>query len=128
MGGNSFIEAAQRKFNLSQSEAAAAVRGEGGGNLEMASVIDQVSESIATALERAQVFLRSANEAGALSRIMLCGGAAMTPGVSEFLNRRFGIPADIANPLSRIAYDPGLFALVDQTMAYTEHVDWRYKR
>src|SRR6267142_1201074 len=54
VGGNSFIEAAQRKFNLSQSEAAAAVRGESGGNLEMASVIDQVSESIATALERAQ--------------------------------------------------------------------------
>jgi type IV pilus assembly protein PilM len=110
VGGNSFIEAAQRKFNLSQSEAAAAVRGESGGNLEMASVIDQVSETIATALERAQVYLRTANEAGALSRIMLCGGAAMTPGVSEFLNRRFGIPADVANPLSRIGYDPSLFA------------------
>jgi hypothetical protein len=26
------------------------------------------------------------------------------------------------------AYDPGLFALVDETMAYREHVDWRYKR
>lgn len=25
-------------------------------------------------------------------------------------------------------YDPGLFELVDQTMAYWEHVDWRYKR
>jgi hypothetical protein len=26
------------------------------------------------------------------------------------------------------AYDPGLFALVDETMAYKGHVDWRYKR
>jgi dipeptidyl aminopeptidase/acylaminoacyl peptidase len=25
------------------------------------------------------------------------------------------------------AYDPGLFALVDETMAYKEHVDWRFK-
>jgi hypothetical protein len=25
------------------------------------------------------------------------------------------------------AYDPNLFALVDETMAYKEHVDWRYK-
>jgi hypothetical protein len=25
------------------------------------------------------------------------------------------------------AYDPGLFALVDETMAYREHVDWRFK-
>src|SRR5213593_1728604 len=110
VGGNSFIEAAQRKFNLSQSEAAAAVRGESGGGLEMAPVVEQVCESVATALERAQVYLRTANEAGALSRVMLCGGAALTPGVAEFLNRRFGVPADIANPLSRIAYDPGLFA------------------
>jgi hypothetical protein len=26
------------------------------------------------------------------------------------------------------AYDPGLYSLVDETMAYREHVDWRYKR
>ena len=25
-------------------------------------------------------------------------------------------------------YDPDLFALVDETMAYKGHVDWRYKR
>ena len=24
------------------------------------------------------------------------------------------------------AYDPDLYALVDETMAYKEHVDWRY--
>jgi hypothetical protein len=26
------------------------------------------------------------------------------------------------------SYDPDLYALVDETMAYREHVDWRYKR
>jgi hypothetical protein len=26
------------------------------------------------------------------------------------------------------AYDPELYALVDETMAYKEHVDWRYQR
>ena len=25
------------------------------------------------------------------------------------------------------AYDPDLYALVDETMAYKEHVDWRYR-
>ena len=25
------------------------------------------------------------------------------------------------------SYDPELYALVDETMAYKEHVDWRYK-
>jgi type IV pilus assembly protein PilM len=110
VGGHSFIEATQRKFNLSQSEAAAAVRGESGAALEVAPVIDQACEGLATALERAQAYLRTAGEAGAVSRIMLCGGSALTPGLPEFLNRRFGIPSEIANPLARVSYDPGLFA------------------
>src|SRR5436309_7175708 len=110
VGGHSFIEAAQRKFNLSQSEAAAAVRGESGAALEIAPVIEQACEGLATALERAQAYLRTAGEAGAVSRIMLCGGGALTPDLAEFLNRRIGVPTEIANPLARIAYDPALFA------------------
>ena len=110
VGGSGFIDAVQRKFNLSQSEAAAAVRGESGASVEIAPVIEQACEGLATALERAQAYLRTAGEAGAITRIMLCGGSSMTPGVPEFLNRRFGVPAEIANPLSRVQYDPALFA------------------
>ncbi|MBI3539634.1 MAG: type IV pilus assembly protein PilM [Candidatus Eisenbacteria bacterium] len=110
VGGHSFIEAAQRKFNLSQAEAAAAVRGESGAALEMGPVIESACEGLATALERAQAYLRTAGEAGPVTRIMLCGGSALTPGLPEFLNRRFGVPAEIANPLARVTYDPALFA------------------
>ncbi|MBI1798910.1 MAG: type IV pilus assembly protein PilM [Candidatus Eisenbacteria bacterium] len=110
VGGHTFIEGAQRKFNLSQSEAAAAVRGESGAGLDVVPVIEQSCEPLATALERAQAYLRTAGEAGPVTRIMLCGGAAMTPGVPEFLSRRFGVGAEIANPLARIGYDPALFA------------------
>jgi len=39
-------------------------------------------------------------------------------------------PADAANPIltrdALNAYDPGLFGLVDETMAYTGHQDWRF--
>ena len=110
VGGNSFTEAVQRKFNLSQSEAAAAVRGESGPGLEVAPVIEQACDGVATALERAQAFLRTAGEAGAISRIMLCGGSALTPGLPEFLGRRFGVPTEVVNPLQRVQYDPALFA------------------
>jgi len=41
VGGSSFTEAVQRKFNLSQAEAAAAVRGESGPGLEVTPVIEQ---------------------------------------------------------------------------------------
>jgi len=110
VGGTTFVEAAQRKFNLSQAEAAAAVRGESGSSLELAPVIEQACEGLATALDRAQAFLRTSGEAGAISRIMLCGGSALTPGVPEFMQRRFGVTTEIANPLTRVTYDPALFA------------------
>ncbi len=110
VGGNSFIESAQRKLNLSQTEAAAAVRGESAAGVDVMPVIEQSCEGLATALERAQAYLRTAGEAGPLTRIMLCGGASMTPGVPEFLGRRFGVQTEIANPLTRIGYDPALFA------------------
>jgi type IV pilus assembly protein PilM len=110
VGGNTFVEAAQRKFNLSQAEAAAAVRGESGAGMEVAPVVEQACEGVATALERAQAYLRTAGEAGPISRILLCGGSSMTPGVPEFLQRRFSVPTELVNPLGRIQYDPALFA------------------
>ena len=110
LGGQTFVEAAQRKFNLSQTEAAAAVRGESTSAVEITPVIESACEGLATAIERAQAYLRTAGEAGALSRIMLCGGAALTPALPEFLGRRFGVSCEIANPLSRVVYDPALFA------------------
>ncbi len=110
VGGNGFVDAVQRRFNLSQSEAAAAVRGEAGAELEVAPVVEQACEPLATALERAQAYLRTTGEAGAVTRIMLCGGGSLTPGITDFLHRRFSVPTEIANPLARISYDPSLFA------------------
>src|SRR5256714_7256995 len=110
VGGSTFTEAIQRKYNLSQSEAAAAVRGESGARLDVMPVLEQACEGIATALDRAQAYLRTAGEAGSISRILVCGGSALTPRMTDFLNRRFQVSAEIVNPLARIQYDPGLFA------------------
>jgi len=110
VGGNGFVDAVQRRFNLSQSEAAAAVRGEAGAELEVAPVVEQACEPLATALERAQAYLRTTGEAGTVTRIMLCGGGSLTPGLADFLHRRFSVLAEIANPLARIGYDPSLFS------------------
>ena len=115
LGGNTFVEAAQRKFGIGQAEAEALVRGESSSSHDIASVIEQSCESLAVALERAQGYLRTAGEAGQVTRIMLCGGSSLTPGIGEYLNRRFNVPAEIANPLARIAYDPALFTGYDVT-------------
>ena len=40
----------------------------------------------------------------------MCGGSALTPGLTDFLNRRFRVSAEMVNPLARVQYDPALFA------------------
>src|SRR5437867_6471853 len=110
LGGNTFIEGAQRKFNLSQAEAGGLVRGESNGGHDLRVVLEQSCESLAVALDRAQAYLRTAGEASAITRIMLCGGSSLTPGLVEYLNRRLGVPTEVANPLNRIGFSPDLFA------------------
>lgn len=115
LGGGTFAESVRRKFGLGQEEAEAAVRGEGPGEYDISGVIEQSCEALSVALERAQAYLRTAGEAESVTRIMLCGGSALTPGLADYLHRRFNVKAEIANPLSRIGYDPALFAGHDVT-------------
>ncbi len=41
------------------------------------------------------------------------------------------VPAGADRPIATRealkAYDPNLYALVDETMAYKEHADWKYR-
>jgi type IV pilus assembly protein PilM len=108
IGGDTFIDAVQRRFNVTREVAAAALRGER-ADLDVVPVVEQACESLATALERAQAYLRTTGETGPLSRLILCGGGSLTPGLVPFLEGRFSVPTEIANPLARIQYDPALF-------------------
>lgn len=108
MGGNSFVDAVQRRFNVTFEAAQDALHGES-TDLDIIPVVEQTCESLATALDRAQAYLRTTGETGPVSRIMLCGGAALTPGLKAFLDSRFSVQTEIANPLARIEHDPALF-------------------
>jgi len=110
LGGSTFIEAAQRKFNLTQAAAEELIRGESNSGQDLRAVLDQSCETLAVALDRAQAYLRTAGEASAITRIMLCGGSSLTPGLVDYLNRRLGVSTEIANPLNRIGFAPDLFA------------------
>src|SRR5262245_6927442 len=109
LGGSTFVEAAQRKFSMSQAEAESLVRGESSSEHDIRPVLEQSCESLAIALDRAQAYLRTAGEAGPSTRLLLCGGSALTPGLVEFLNRRLNVLVEVANPLERIDYNPSLF-------------------
>ena len=110
VGSNSFVEGIQRRYNVSQAEALNALRGRGDASIDVASIVQATCEDLSVQLDRAIAFLRSAGDAARIDRIMLSGGSARVPGLSEFLGQRHQVPVEIVNPFQKIACDPGLFA------------------
>lgn len=108
VGGNTFIDAVQRRFNTTHEAAVEALHG-GGSDHDIIPIVEGACETLATALERAQAYLRTTGETGPVSRLMLCGGGSLTPGLAPFLEGRFSVTTEIANPLARIEYEPSLF-------------------
>ncbi len=109
VGGTSFVESVQKNFNLSQTEAEAAVRGEEEAHFDLNQVVAEVGDELATGIERSIMFLKTSGEADELNRILLTGGGVRIPGLVEFLSQRHAAPVEVADPLRRLQFDPDLF-------------------
>jgi type IV pilus assembly protein PilM len=109
VGSNSFVEGIQRRHNVSQSEALNALRGRGDGAIDVASIVQATCEDLSTQIDRAVAYLRSAGDAERIDRILVSGGSARVPGLSDFLAQRHQVPVDVVNPVSKLLVDPGLF-------------------
>ena len=92
-----------------QTEAEAAVRGEEEAHFDLAQVVSEVGDELATGIERSIMFLKTSGEADELNRILLTGGGVRIPGLVDFLGQRHEAPVEIADPLRRVQYDPDLF-------------------
>jgi type IV pilus assembly protein PilM len=109
VGGINFVEAVQRRFNLSQAEAEAAVHGEEQVDFDLNQVVREVGEEMAVGIDRSVMYLQSSEENEELSRILLTGGGVRIPGLEEFLNDRHQAMVEVADPLRRVRFDPALF-------------------
>jgi type IV pilus assembly protein PilM len=109
IGSNSFVEGIQRRHNVSQADALNALRGRGDGGLDVAPVVQATCEDLSVQLDRAIAYLKSAGDAERIDRILVSGGSARVPGLSQFLQQRHQVPVEIVNPLQKLGFDPGLF-------------------
>lgn len=109
VGANSFVEGIQRKYNVSQAEALNALRGRESGSIDVASIVQATCEDLSVQIDRAVAYLRSAGDADRVDRILISGGSARVPGLTEFLNARHQVPVEVVNPLQRLLVDPDLF-------------------
>lgn len=109
VGSNTFVEGIQRRYNVSQADAQSALRGRSGGPIDVPSVVQAACEDLSVQIDRAAAYLKSAGDSERLDRILLSGGSARVPGLSEFLQLRHQVPVEIVNPLQRLNYEPSLF-------------------
>lgn len=115
IGGRSYTEELQRTMNVSYEEAESLkVAGESADRTavvpeEVERVLAGVSENLATEIHRSLDFYLSTAGGGELGRVYLSGGAAMTPGLREALERACGCPVEIVDPFRRIQVDERAF-------------------
>ena len=108
IGAGSLIEALKRKFSLGEEEAQAILSGNApvsDAEIDVSESVRDVFEDLALAVERASAFLKSSGEAEQLTRILLAGGGANLPGLSDFLAERQGGRVEVVNPMARLEVD-----------------------
>jgi type IV pilus assembly protein PilM len=114
-GGRQFTEEIQRNLNISYEEAellkvggdtrdADAVVPE-----EIESILSDVSETLATEIQRSLDFHLSQTPGLSIQKMFLAGGASRTPGLATAIGRRSGADVELVDPFRRVEVDERAF-------------------
>ncbi len=106
-GGNRYTEAIASALSVSFEEAETAKLA-GGDQTTIASAVESVSRELALEVQRTFDYFASTADSERIGKIVLSGGCAQLPGLTEYLTSTWGIPVETAHPFSRI--DAGKFA------------------
>lgn len=112
MGGHQITEEIQKQLSITYEEAEAYKVGGREGDLdavvphEVEEVIRQVSETIASEIERSLSFFLETSSVGVINRILLTGGTAKIPTLVRIIAEHTGTTVEVANPFAALQYDP----------------------
>ncbi len=111
VGTARFAEEFQKQIGLTFEQAQAVTRGhlEGVNVDAVTELVRTVGAEIYHGLEPSLSYLRAAGEAEGIDRIVISGGGAKLPGLSEFLAGCYEVKAEIADPLSALDWSPEVF-------------------
>ncbi|HKK16664.1 MAG TPA: pilus assembly protein PilM, partial [Gammaproteobacteria bacterium] len=105
-GGAQLTEEIQRRYGLSFEEAGMAKKlGKQGGlpdNYEP-EVLTPFKESMAQQINRAQQFFFSSSQIANIDHLVLAGGCASIPGITEIVEASVGVPTIVANPFANMS-------------------------
>lgn len=109
LAGNSITEAVQSGYNLN-FEAAETMK-IGGPDADdrdreaFRNTLLNYADPICTEIERSIDYFRSTSGADNIKKILLSGGVAAIPGITDDLTRRLGIETEILNPFRKIEWN-----------------------
>ncbi len=107
VGGNQYTDAIQKELNLSFEQGEALKKGEqveGASSESLRPILQQVSEAIATEIQKTFDFFRATSQEDRIDQIYLSGGTAKIPGLRELLAERFSTPVELLNPFLNVRY------------------------
>ena len=105
-GGNQLTQEIQRRYSLSAEEAEIAKRGGDLPENYAAEVLQPFMDTLALEVARAMQFFFSSTQFNRVDHILLAGGCASIPGLSDVVVARTQIDTQIADPFIGMAPNP----------------------
>ena len=102
-GGSQLTERIQQTFGLSYEEADMAKREGGLPDNYASDVLEPFTHAISQQLSRALQFFYSSSNITSVDYLLLAGGSAAIPGLSELVESQLSVPAAMANPFARMS-------------------------
>jgi type IV pilus assembly protein PilM len=112
MGGKALTQEIQRHLNLSFADAESLKVSGSTDRIpqEVADLIHISCENISGEIKRSIDIHNGSNSGAPIAYILLTGGGAKLPGISQMVEQQCGLPTQIMNPFSAIAYDSSHFS------------------
>jgi len=113
-GGKQLTDEVMRRYGMSYEEAGLAKRQGGLPESYEIEVLEPFKEAMVQQVSRLLQFFFAGSEFGKVDQVVLAGGCASIPGVSDMVVEQLGVPCVVANPLASMSLSPRLQA---QTLA-----------
>ena len=103
-GGNNYTQAIAQHLKISFDQAEAAKLGKDVGVSwdSLVPALESVSRELSLEVQRTFDYFASTAESERIGKIVLAGGCAQLPGLSDYLSSTWGIPVELAQPFERI--------------------------
>lgn len=101
VAGNHFTQAVSKNLSISEEEAGRKREQNGPASQEISNAISPLLKRIATETKKAISFVEQ-KTGKKISKVILCGGSSLMPGMLEFMQKSIEHTVTVGNPLTKI--------------------------